>query len=895
MDQTISQDTPHSNLSHDTSGSYSMYPNKQYNRPALLAILVGIFAIITSILVGWLAYHMSRQIFFQQAAKRNLTVARSIANYPYTSQTDTDNLDAFSFFQIKHLWDQLEQSSTQAFLCVVDPHGKMVVCTANENMEGGIVTDLPLDTTENNTHCKTIGDLLKNQQEYWGENITLSGQKQVVGFSYSNTLNHGILVHIPIKEIEHLATEAASPWGFGVGVIVILIPLALMLMHRSYSLTSKALINSELRYRNVVEDQTEFIVRWLPDGVRTFVNESYCRYFGYPREELIGKSFFSQIYEKDLNKIKKKIKSITPKNPLVVDEHRVLRSDGSVAWNQWVDRGVFDPLGRIIEYQSVGRDITDRKLAEESIRYRADFDRLILEISTRFINISPNQVDQTIIDALGEIGRFANVAMGYLFFFSDDGDHFSMTHYWSTDAIKGDLAELKNLDATAMPWWMNQIRANEMVIVNSVDDLPPDASVEKGIQKSLGLNAVIDIPIISTGKIIGFMGFGDTNKKQWTEDEINLLKMIRQVFVNALNVKVADQALSVSEEKYRSIVETTQEWIWEINTEGVHVFSNSAIENILGYRVDEIIGKSSLSFMHPDDRKTIEAILPDLIEKKQSWKDWVIRWQHKDGQYRYLESHAVALVDPQTNQLKGYIGVDRDITDRREADLKLLENQEKLRSLASELSLTEEKSRRRIATALHDQLGALLAISSMKLSELSHNVSDQHQIIVQDVIDTIEKSIHFSRELMLDLSPPELYEFGLEAAIERLLENTEKKHGIQCQLLDDALDKPLSEETRITLYQSVQEVLINTIKHAQASSIQINIQKINDLIQINIKDDGIGFDINKLQSMDRKKSGFGLFNIRERLKYLGGNLKIESTLKKGTTITLNAHLDHGGY
>ena len=128
---------------------------------------------------------------------------------------------------------------------------------------------------------------------------------------------------------------------------------------------AEALSESETRYRSVVEDQTEFIVRWLPDGKRTFVNEAYCRYFGVTPEECRNTNYMDLISGEDREKVRQRIAALTPDAPCSSDEHRVLRPDGSVSWTQWTDRGIFDGGGELVELQSVGRDVTDRKRAEE--------------------------------------------------------------------------------------------------------------------------------------------------------------------------------------------------------------------------------------------------------------------------------------------------------------------------------------------------------------------------------------------------------------------------------------------------------------------------------------------------------------------------------------------------
>ncbi|MCU0983257.1 MAG: PAS domain S-box protein [Pirellulaceae bacterium] len=113
---------------------------------------------------------------------------------------------------------------------------------------------------------------------------------------------------------------------------------------------------SERRFRSVVEDQTEFIVRWRPDGTRTFVNSAYCRFFGQSREALIGQSFFPLITdEESRQQVRELTGQLTPENPIASYEHRVHRPDGSLAWTQWRDRAIFDEEGKLVEFQSVGR------------------------------------------------------------------------------------------------------------------------------------------------------------------------------------------------------------------------------------------------------------------------------------------------------------------------------------------------------------------------------------------------------------------------------------------------------------------------------------------------------------------------------------------------------------
>ncbi|MBC8356797.1 MAG: response regulator [Planctomycetes bacterium] len=126
---------------------------------------------------------------------------------------------------------------------------------------------------------------------------------------------------------------------------------------------------SEERYRSVVEGQTELIVRWLPDGTHTFVNDAYCRYFGKTPEELIGKSLFPWMSSDEQREaLQGRIDSLTVENPVARGEHKGIGPDGETRWQRWTERGIFDEEGNLLELQSVGQDITEQKQTEGALR-----------------------------------------------------------------------------------------------------------------------------------------------------------------------------------------------------------------------------------------------------------------------------------------------------------------------------------------------------------------------------------------------------------------------------------------------------------------------------------------------------------------------------------------------
>ncbi|MCX5674861.1 MAG: PAS domain S-box protein [Planctomycetota bacterium] len=143
----------------------------------------------------------------------------------------------------------------------------------------------------------------------------------------------------------------------------------------------ETLRESEARYRAVVESQTELICRFGPESTLTFVNDAYCRFFGKSREELVGRSFLPLIAEEDRAEAVRHFAPVSADRPVVDHEHRVATPSGEVRWMRWVNGGIFDDQGRLVEFQAVGHDVTDRKIAEEALRQSEENYRLLFEES----------------------------------------------------------------------------------------------------------------------------------------------------------------------------------------------------------------------------------------------------------------------------------------------------------------------------------------------------------------------------------------------------------------------------------------------------------------------------------------------------------------------------------
>jgi PAS domain S-box-containing protein len=149
----------------------------------------------------------------------------------------------------------------------------------------------------------------------------------------------------------------------------------------------EALRQSEARYRAIIEDQTELICRFQPDGTLTFVNDAYCRYFNKRESELMGHNFMPVISEEDREFVAQKFGSLSVEQPIVTYEYRVILPSGETRWQQWTDRALFDDSGSLLEFQAVGRDITTLKQAEAEILKALERERELSELRSGFVSL----------------------------------------------------------------------------------------------------------------------------------------------------------------------------------------------------------------------------------------------------------------------------------------------------------------------------------------------------------------------------------------------------------------------------------------------------------------------------------------------------------------------------
>ncbi len=213
--------------------------------------------------------------------------------------------------------------------------------------------------------------------------------------------------------------------------------------------------------------------------------------------------------------------------------------------------------------------------------------------------------------------------------------------------------------------------------------------------------------------------------------------------------------------------------------------------------------------------------------------------------------------------------------------------QAKLRQMSIALSMAQERERRAIASDLHDHLGQGLAYIKIRIIQLRGDaVFSGFEETIGEVLKLLNQSIAYTRTLTFEISPPVLYDLGLSAALDWLGEEFQKKYGLNVLVKGDKRLAVLREEVKLMLFRSVQELLFNVSKHADAEQVTITMEREEGHLHLSVSDDGQGFDPANLENDGNNSRGFGLFSIRERFSALGGHVEISSSPGQGTRVTI---------
>lgn len=350
------------------------------------------------------------------------------------------------------------------------------------------------------------------------------------------------------------------------------------------------------------------------------------------------------------------------------------------------------------------------------------------------------------------------------------------------------------------------------------------------------------------------------------------------------------KTLRHSESRFRTIFEGSTSGLALLDQESRIVESNSALKEILGYSQNDLHDKEFCRLVPSEEAARCKELFQELMAGERQSFQIEKQFKRKDGR---LAWGRMTVIPFQSASVEGQfaVGMMEDISDQKQAEARMRDYQERLRAVALELSLTEERERRRLATDLHDQVGQILALAQLKVAALQASASAKLAAPLDDIRRLLLQTISYTRSKTFELSPPILYDLGFEAGVEWLGELLQEQYGLRLQVAADRTPKPLDDEIQVLLFQLVRELLVAVIRRAKPSQVAVLIHRDGQHLSVQIDNDGANWDLSA-EPRQSTPDGLGLFSIRERLKYLGGHLEVQSAPEGGTRVTMTVPLKY---
>jgi len=437
-----------------------------------------------------------------------------------------------------------------------------------------------------------------------------------------------------------------------------------------------ALKQSEERYRGVVEDQSELICRWVPGGKLTFVNEAYCRFFGKKYTELIGHSFISFIPEEEKKIVKRNAAKLNLNNPVVTYDHRVIAANGEVRWTQWTDRIIADDRGRIVEFQSVGRDVTDYRRAEQEILKKTE--------DIHLINLLNNAVNKgkslkEILNLLSkETKRIFSSHGAIVLLFDDKKDHLVLQKYM-LDKVLIDIIErvlgikipeLK-IDAKKKSIYtdiLQEGKVRQLSNAGELESLMAEFTDKKTLQKltpkirkALNIESMIIVPLISDGEAIGVLDV--SRDTPFDESDVERFRAISEQITLIIKRKQAEDSLRESKEMYQTLVKASPDAVTVTDLDGNITFISRKTLQLHGYKsAEELLGKSAFQLIAPEYREEATKNLRKTLRKGYVENMYYVLVR-ADGS-RFTSELNSALIRDSNDKPMAFVATTRDVSDR---------------------------------------------------------------------------------------------------------------------------------------------------------------------------------------------------------------------------------------
>ncbi|MGH7454109.1 MAG: PAS domain-containing protein, partial [bacterium] len=443
------------------------------------------------------------------------------------------------------------------------------------------------------------------------------------------------------------------------------------------------------------------------DGYFKQVSPSWEKTLGFTKAELMAKPFIEIVHSEDREGVSAEVQRLATGQETVSYEVRLLCADGAFRWTSWsvapfLAQGLMFGIGRDITEDkraeeeirrlnedleqrvlertaelrttnvALEREIAERKGAQEELQYRVELEQFVAAISTQFINLPLAQIDDAVNRALKKLGAITGVDRSYVFQIHDDGKIMDNTHEWCAEGIEPQIQFLQAQEIAPFPWAAEKMARHEILNVPRISELPAEASAEKAMFQAQGIQSVMNIPMVYGETLIGLIGFDAVRtERAWTDELVSSLRIVGEIFANALERKRAEKALQESEERLLQLAENINEVLWMESIDANRlIYVSPVYEKVWGRSRESLLAQPSafIDYVHPDDREGFKAHLGK--QRRGQISEMEYRITLPDGSVRWIWDRGFPIRNGDGHVYRS-AGISEDVTARKQAEEKL--------------------------------------------------------------------------------------------------------------------------------------------------------------------------------------------------------------------------------
>jgi PAS domain S-box-containing protein len=568
-------------------------------------------------------------------------------------------------------------------------------------------------------------------------------------------------------------------------------------------------------------------------------------------------------------------------------------------------------------------EIAERKRAQDDLQYRVELEQLVAAISTHFINLPVKQIDGAINRALKTLGEFAGVDRSYVLQIYDDGRKMGNTHEWCAEGIAPQIRFMQRLELKKLPWAQEKIANRQILNILRVSTLPAEAGAEKAAFQARGIQSLLNLPMIAGQSYIGLIGFDSVRAERvWADDLINALKIIGEIFANALERQRAEKALQESEERFLQLAENINEVLWMESVDANRlIYVSPVYERVWGRSRQSLFEKPSsfLDTVHPEDVEQLKTHLGK--QRRGQISETEYRIIRPDGTVRWIWDRGFPIRNGDGHVYRS-AGISEDITERKQAEEQLRHYTQNLEKLVAERTTQIQELER------HRAESEKLAATGRMAARIAHEINNplagikNSFLLIKDAIPSshqyyeyvgrIDKEIDRIARIirqMFDLYRQEqdaVRRFRADNAIYdvmALLQPSLREHGLTCEI--DAGNAA----TIVALPEGLlRQVLYNLIQNAIEASpaggvVKIAAGVVDQTMRISIADQGAGIPeevrprifepfFTTKSKLTTGGLGLGLSVSKSLVESMRGTLAFETQVGAGTVFQITLPLNN---